>query len=186
MSSTSEARPQADLRRCAEVADSCMNFGLRKVSRLVGGLYDQTLRPSGLRGTQLNLLVALALVERATVKQLAATLVVDRTTLSRNLGPLERAGLVRSVPGRDGRARPLELTDLGVDRLATALEYWQQAQARLIEVLGPGRSTPACAVADMADQIGVCTLSLRRESGHTMTGPDVLVAGAAGGSQGST
>jgi len=140
MSSTSEARPQADLRRCAEVADSCMNFGLRKVSRLVGGLYDQTLRPSGLRGTQLNLLVALALVERATVKQLAATLVVDRTTLSRNLGPLERAGLVRSVPGRDGRARPLELTDLGVDRLATALEYWQQAQARLIEVLGPERS----------------------------------------------
>jgi len=117
-----------------------MNFDLRRVSRLVSGLYDATLRPSGLRGTQLNLLVALALLERATVKQLAATLVVDRTTLSRNLGPLERDGLVRSVHERDGRARPLELTDLGVARLATALNYWQQAQARLIEILGPERS----------------------------------------------
>jgi DNA-binding MarR family transcriptional regulator len=131
-----KARQNVDLARCAKIAESCMNFRLRKLSRLVGAIYDEALRPSGLRGTQFNVLVALALLREVTVKRLAMTLGVDRTTLSRNLAPLERDGLVQSQPGEDGRERLLALTDSGHACLKSAIERWELAQARVVEKLG--------------------------------------------------
>jgi len=129
--------PPIDLARCAEIKTGCTNFQLRKVARLVGAIYDETLRPTGLKGTQFNQLVALALMKTATVKRLARTLVVDRTSLNRSLAPLERDGLVKSLPGTDGRERVLELTSLGYRRLKKAIALWEQAQRRVAEGLGP-------------------------------------------------
>jgi len=117
-----------------------MNFRLRKLSRLVGAIYDEALRPSGLRGTQFNVLVALALLRETTVKRLAVTLAMDRTTLSRSLTPLERDGLVRSQPGADGRERVLVLTDLGHVCLKSAIAHWELAQARVAKELGRAKS----------------------------------------------
>lgn len=129
-----------DLARCAEIAATCTNFRLRKLARLVGAIYDEALRPSGLKGTQFNQLVALALMQTATVKRLAQILVVDRTSLTRSLAPLERDGLVRSQPGEDARERNLALTDLGRQRLQAAMLLWQQAQARVSKTLGPEKT----------------------------------------------
>jgi DNA-binding MarR family transcriptional regulator len=128
---------QIDLARCAEIAIGCTNFQLRKVARLVGAIYDDALRPSGLKGTQFNQLVALALLKTATVTKLARILMVDRTSLNRSLAPLERDGLVKSLPGADGRERVLELTSLGCRRLKAAISLWEQAQGRVAAGLGP-------------------------------------------------
>jgi DNA-binding MarR family transcriptional regulator len=128
-----------DLARCAEIAATCANFQLRKAARVVGELYDEALRPVGLRGTQFNLLVALALHQTATVTQLAKTLVVDRTTLTRGLAPLERDRLIESRAGEDGRERLLELTGRGRERLVEAARHWEQAQAAVVQRLGETR-----------------------------------------------
>ena len=126
-----------DLGRCADVAQDCTNFRLRKVARLVGAIYDEALRPTGLKGTQFNQLVALALMKTATVKKLARVLAVDRTSLTRSLAPLERDELVKSYPGVDGRERILELTSTGYRRMREAIGLWEGAQRRVAEELGP-------------------------------------------------
>lgn len=129
-----------DLARCAEIAETCTNFNLRKVTRLVGAIYDDALRPTSLKGTQFNQLVALALLRTATVQKLAKILVVDRTSLTRSLVPLERDGLVQSFPGIDGRERRLALTSLGYQRLREATRPWGLAQRRVAKALGPTKS----------------------------------------------
>jgi len=107
---------------------------------MVGAIYDETLRPSGLKGTQFNQLVALALLRTATVQKLAKILVVDRTSLTRSLIPLERDGLVQSLPSADGRERKLALTSLGYRRLREATRLWEQAQRRVEKALGPTKT----------------------------------------------
>ncbi len=131
---------QIDLARCAEIADSCTNFSLRKLTRMVRAIYDDALRPSGLKGTQFNQLVALALLRTATVQKLAKILVVDRTSLTRSLVPLERANLVQSLRSVDGRERKLALTSLGYQRLRKATRLWELAQRRVAKALGPTRT----------------------------------------------
>jgi DNA-binding MarR family transcriptional regulator len=135
-----KAEQPVDLARCAEIAQTCTNFRLRKVTRLVAAIYDEALRPSGLKGTQFNQLVALALLKTGTVKKLAKILVVDRTSLTRSLIPLERDGLVQSLPSDDGRERKLTLTGLGYQRLREATRRWEQAQRRVTKALGPGKA----------------------------------------------
>jgi DNA-binding MarR family transcriptional regulator len=129
-----------DLARCAQIAATCTNFSLRKVTRMVGAIYDETLRPSGLKGTQFNQLVALALLRTATVQKLAKILVLDRTSLTRSLAPLERDGLVQSLPSVDGRERNLALTSLGYQRLREATRLWERAQRRVAKALGPTKT----------------------------------------------
>ena len=61
---------------------------------------------------------------------------MDRTTLTRNLKPLERDGLIQIEPGQDQRERMVKLTEAGRDRLAQAFPLWQQAQVQVVEALG--------------------------------------------------
>jgi len=135
-----KAEQLVDLARCAEIAETCTNFSLRKVTRMIGAIYDDALRPSGLKGTQFNQLVALALLRTATVQKLAKILVVDRTSLTRSLVPLERDGLVQSLPSVDGRERRLALTSFGYQRLREATRLWELAQRRVAKALGPTRT----------------------------------------------
>jgi DNA-binding MarR family transcriptional regulator len=101
--------------------------------------YDEILEPSGLRGTQFSLLVALSLTGEAPVLRLADELGLDRSTMTRNLAPLERDGLVVSAEGPDRRVRLIQLTEAGRRALATALPLWEKAQRRFIEALGEHR-----------------------------------------------
>lgn len=120
----------------AEAASQCACFNLRKAARAVTQLYDKALEPSGLRVTQFTLLVALSLGQGLTLSRLADRLVMDRTTLTRNLVPLERDGLVRSERGPDRRERYVRVTPAGRRALAQAFPLWREAQAQVMTAIG--------------------------------------------------
>ena len=122
-----------------ERGQECACLNLRKASRAVTQLYDKALRASGLRATQLGLLMVARLQGPVTVKQVAEMTVTDRTTLTRNLKPLERQGLIRIEPGEDRRERMVTLTDRGQRALAHALPLWEKAQTRVFTLLGRKR-----------------------------------------------
>jgi DNA-binding MarR family transcriptional regulator len=141
-SANARSLPAGDLVETAairEVGRRCACFNLRRVTRAVTQLYDDILRPTGLRVTQFSVLVALRNLKEATVNQLADKLVVDRTTLTRNLRPLEQAGLVRTRPGVDRRVREISLTPAGEVKLHEALPHWREAQAEMRRALGRDR-----------------------------------------------
>lgn len=103
-------------------------------------MYEDALRPTGLRATQFSLLVATRLHGVATINRLARALVMDRTTLTRNLKPLEKQGLLRINPGsEDRREREVTLTIAGQDILSKALPLWKQVQQHVTKALGQTR-----------------------------------------------
>lgn len=127
---------QQRMAQLAEIAETCVCLNVRKAARAVTQLYDEVLQPCGLRSTQFNLLVAVALAGEAPVKRLAEALVMDRTTLTRNLKPLESQGLLTIDAGTDRRKHLVRLTERGHQALVSALPYWEQAQERVVTRLG--------------------------------------------------
>jgi DNA-binding MarR family transcriptional regulator len=114
----------------------CACANLRRAVRVVTQLYDDALRPSGMRATQFTLLQALNEMPKASQKQLAELLEIDSTTLTRTLAPLRRKGWLRSEAGTDRRELRLSLTREGKRRYAHALPYWRTAQKGLEQALG--------------------------------------------------
>lgn len=102
-------------------------------------LYDEVLRPTGLRITQFSILGATMAMEPITVTRLAEATVTDRTTLTRNLKLLEKQGLIRVAPGNDRREREVALTSRGRQALVRTLPLWEKAQAHVVEGLGEER-----------------------------------------------
>lgn len=118
----------------------CTCFNLRKAARAVTQLYDEFLRPSGLRATQFSLLMLIRGMGPIRITDLADEAVMDRTTLKRNVELLQREGLVRIEPGVDARVREVSLTAAAERRLAEALPLWQRAQGHVTRELGRGRA----------------------------------------------
>ncbi len=114
----------------------CACFNLRKAARAVTQMYDGALRPSGLRCTQFTLLTATTMLEPVTVTRLAEVVVMDRTTLARNLMPLQKKGLLDVAAGDDLRTRIVTLTARGKEVLAKAIPLWEKAQGRVVRGLG--------------------------------------------------
>ncbi len=114
----------------------CVGFNTRRVARLVTQYYDNALAPVGLRSTQYSLLSALSLMGEAPMQDLAFMLAMDRTTLTRNLSPLLKKGLVKVSVGKDRRYRPLTVTAKGQSALEKALPYWQKAQSSILDKIG--------------------------------------------------
>ena len=106
---------------------------------MVTQAYDAALQPSGLRATQFTLLATLAQSGDLPMTQLAEAMVMDRTTLTRNLKPLVEKDFVRVQPDADQRVRRIVLTDTGLKAFEAALPRWQEAQSRLVEGLQPDR-----------------------------------------------
>lgn len=121
-----------------EQCPDCACLNLRKASRAVTQLFDQTLKPSGIRATQFSILVAALRRAPVTITRLAQALVMDRTTLTRDLRPLEAQGFIQVSPGSDRRTRTVTLTARGREVVVSALPLWEQVQARMVEGLGPG------------------------------------------------
>jgi DNA-binding MarR family transcriptional regulator len=106
----------------------CNCLAIRQAARQVTQLYDRHLSAAGLRTTQYSVLAKLDRLGPQAINELAASLVMDRTTMGRALRPLEREGLIAIGPGRDGRTRALRLTPAGKRRLTKAVPHWRQAQ----------------------------------------------------------
>ena len=124
---------------CREIARECTLFAVRSVSRAVTQLYEEALAPAGLKATQLSILVATAARGGWTMSGLADALNMDRTTLTRNAGPLRRKGLLRVGAGRDQRSSAVELTARGHAVLHRAYPLWRKTQRRIISRLGKRR-----------------------------------------------
>ena len=121
--------------------EDCNCFAVRAAARHVSQFYDQSLSPMGLRVTQFSILAKLKRRGSLTINALAADMVMDRTTLGRNIQPLERDGLIRiETAPSDRRAKELHLTKAGEKRLQAALAAWAKAQARFEERFGTKRA----------------------------------------------
>ena len=118
---------------------TCTCFNLRQAARAATQVFDEALKPAGLRATQFSLLAVLSKIKSATITQLAQSMVMDRTTLTRNLKPLESLGWVQIVPGEDRRQRTISLTSKGQETLVKALPYWEKAQSFAVDRLSPAR-----------------------------------------------
>jgi DNA-binding MarR family transcriptional regulator len=121
--------------------EECTCLAVRQAARRVTQFYDQFLAPSGLRTTQFSILAKLRRLGETTINELAAEMVMDRTTLGRNVLPLEREGLISIEPGRtDRRSKTVKLTVEGRKRLDEARERWRSAQAGFARAFGEERT----------------------------------------------
>jgi DNA-binding MarR family transcriptional regulator len=118
------------------VHDHCLCFATQRAARSLARRFDEALRPIGLTSGQFSLLMSLNRPEPPTVGAVAALLGMDRTTLTANLKPLEREGLVESaVDPADRRGRLLVLTTAGKKKLKAALPIWTRTHAEIDERL---------------------------------------------------
>src|SRR3546814_5239950 len=112
------------------VRDSCLCLHVQRSARALARRYDDALRPLGLTSGQFSLLMSLNRPEPAGMGSVANLLAMDRTTLTANLKPLERRGLVSvSVGEKDRRSRLMTLTPAGLSMLATELPVLAHTQA---------------------------------------------------------
>jgi DNA-binding transcriptional regulator PaaX len=116
-----------------ELLTECACFDLRRATRAVSRMYDDFLRDAGLSITQLSLLRL-------------AYMVMDRTSITRALAPLERDGLIHSRSGADKRIRIVSVTNKGRKLVEDAQPKWHQAQEALIETIGVNRWRAMCTV----------------------------------------
>ncbi len=117
--------------------DLCNCLAIRKAARHVTSFYDARLAPSGLTTPQFSVLARLRARGPSTINELAEDLVMDRTTLGRNLRPLERDGLLAiATDPADRRRRALTLTEEGETRLAAARPLWVAAQRDFADRFG--------------------------------------------------
>jgi DNA-binding MarR family transcriptional regulator len=131
----------------------CTCGRLRMAARRVSRIYDRHLAPTGLGIAQLGVLAAVRDNDGASLTAIAAVLEMERTTLTRNLRPLERQGLLRIDSGADQRARSLRVTTSGIEALERAKPLWVQAQKAIQDALGE---------ADLAHLHGLLESTLRK------------------------
>jgi len=127
------------MNECSIPALPCMCANLRRASRALTQLYDDALRPLGLRATQFTLLQALSLAGEVSQGVLGHILAMDSTTLTRTLEIMNRRGWIAKRYGKDRRERRLYLTKSGEAKLNRATPAWQKVQAKLWAQLGDRR-----------------------------------------------
>jgi len=131
-----------------EVRDTCLCLHLQRAARAVARRFDAALRPLGLTSGQFSLLMSLNRPEAASIGNVSALLAMDRTTLTANLKPLERRGLVAvTVDNADKRTRRLTLTPAGWALLVAAAPVWRRTHRAIDRLLA--ESTPDRLRADL-------------------------------------
>jgi DNA-binding MarR family transcriptional regulator len=133
------------------IAAECLSVRLRLLNRAITKLYDDALRPVGIKSSQLNILVAAALDELTPPATLCLRLKLDNSTLSRNVDRMAARGWIELVPDRDdGRAHALRVTAKGQKLIEQAEPAWTAAQKQALEMIG---ATNAKALARAADAV---------------------------------
>jgi DNA-binding MarR family transcriptional regulator len=118
----------------------CAAGTLRRANRVVSRYYDTILKPSGLRATQYTVLSLVAYKTPISINQLAKMLVMDRSTLARDLQPLERQGFVSiAISETDNRVRLASITKQGQAVIRLAQPLWLKAQTSIAKIFGEDR-----------------------------------------------
>jgi DNA-binding MarR family transcriptional regulator len=121
----------------SQMHTDCYCTQLRRASSGLTKIYDEALRPQGLKLTQFSMLRGLQRLGQATLSDLANELALDRTTMSRGVRPLIDAGWISSTTGEsDAREKRLELSDRGRKKLKDAVSSWSKAQVRFEAQMG--------------------------------------------------
>jgi DNA-binding MarR family transcriptional regulator len=120
-------------------AENCVCFNLRWVTRAVTQFYDSEMRRHGIRPTQGTILLALKARESWSMAELSDWLGMDRTTLVRNIRPLQRDGLVQAAGGGRGNRVELAITAKGRKQVEKFMPAWESAQSTAVQVLGEKR-----------------------------------------------
>src|SRR3954465_470907 len=118
------------------ISRTCIAVRLRLLNRVVTNLYDDALRPLGLKVSQLNVLIVTARLGLARPAQACDILRLDASTPSRNVKPLQAHGWLEVVPDEDARAQPFRLTPQGKRLIEKAVPAWEEAQRQANELLG--------------------------------------------------
>ena len=119
-----------------KVASECVAGRWRMLNRAITNIYNDALRPLGLKVSQLNILIVAAKLGLARPAQVCDILQLDASTLSRNVKPLQAHGWLEVVSDEDARAQPFRLTPQGKRLIEKAVPAWEQAQRRATELLG--------------------------------------------------
>jgi DNA-binding MarR family transcriptional regulator len=130
---TAKTSPTIDM-----IARECIAVRVRMLDRAVTNIYNDALRPLGVKVSQMNILVATAKMGMARPAEVCERLHLDVSTLSRNVERMKARGWLEVIPDKDGRAQPFRLTDQGRRLLEQAVPGWNKAQAEARTLLGEG------------------------------------------------
>ena len=120
------------------IAGECIAVRMRMLNRVVTNIYDDALRPLGVRVSQMNILVAAGKMGTARPAEVCERLHLDVSTLSRNVERMKARGWLEVIPDDDGRAQPFRLTNDGRKLLEKAAPAWKKAQKQAKSLLGDG------------------------------------------------
>ncbi len=120
------------------IAGECIAVRMRMLNRVVTNIYDDALRPQGLKVSQMNILVATGRMGTARPAEVCERLHLDVSTLSRNVERMKARGWLEVIPDDDGRAQPFRLTNEGRKLLEQAAPAWKKAQKQAKSLLGDG------------------------------------------------
>src|SRR5215475_7764069 len=120
------------------ISRTCIAVRLRLLNRVVTNLYDDALRPLGLKVSQLNILIVTAKLGLARPARVCEILHLDTSTLSRNVERMRAHGWLEVVPEEDARVQPFRLTGQGKRLIEKAFPAWQHAQRQAEKLLGEG------------------------------------------------
>ena len=124
------------LPRAQDIQDTCLALHLQRAARVITRKFDDALRTVNITSGQYSLLVTLQRPKPPMISELAALLAMDRTTLTKNLKPLERRGLISArIDSDDARVRSVSLTSSGQELLARAVPLWQHVQTNAVSHL---------------------------------------------------
>lgn len=118
------------------IGTDCLMGRLRLLNRVVGGIYDEALRPHGIKLGQLTILVAVSRFGLATSQQISRALHMDPSTFSRALNRLKGKQWVQVTPRGEGKILNIAVTEAGYRMIAKVYPDWQKAQARAVDALG--------------------------------------------------
>ena len=120
-------------------AENCVCFNLRWVTRAVTQFYDAEMRRHGIRPTQATILLALNAKHSWSMAELSDWLGMERTTLVRNLRPLQRDGFVKTIGGGRGNRVEVMITNKGRKQIEKLTPAWKSAQNAVVKTLGEKR-----------------------------------------------
>src|SRR4029077_15391090 len=123
----------------SELLTDCACFDLRRATRAVSRMYDDFLRDAGLNITQYSLLRVICREKELSISTLGRYMVMDRTSITRAVAPLERDGLIHRCPAADRRIRIVSVTSKGRKLVEDTAPKWREAQEALLETIGEDR-----------------------------------------------
>ena len=140
-------------RHAAMLATSCFCNKLRRSARIMTQLYDEALAPLDLKVTQFVLLRALERLGEASISELAEAVVLERSTLGRNIRLLEQRELVHLTEGNDQRTQQIRLTTAGKKMIARAVPHWESVQARIGKQFSAAQKAQLFALLDQIETL---------------------------------